>query len=253
MRFNPTSEHYARSVRAIAYLRKRVRPPSPASVFWSPAYMRHTQRRQEHLASLGLSLSGYSVLEVGAGIGDHTSFFLDRGCTVTITDGRPSNLGYIQRRFPERQARLLDLEDPDPRIETVDAVYCYGTLYHLGRPAEAVEYLAARCRQVMLVETCVSMAHDNSFNPEVEDARNVSQATSGLGCRPTRRWVWTELARRFPYVYATTTQPWHDEFPLDWSLEPIGDMLTRAVFVASRNPIDSPFLTTELPVRQTRH
>jgi hypothetical protein len=55
---------------------------SPIDVFHSAHYQRHNQRRQEHLASLGLDISGATVLEVGAGIGDHTSFFLDRGCQI---------------------------------------------------------------------------------------------------------------------------------------------------------------------------
>src|SRR5256885_5811027 len=54
-------------------------------------YLRHNARRQEHLASLGLQLSGRSVLELGAGIGDHTTFFLDRGCEVTSVEPRLEN------------------------------------------------------------------------------------------------------------------------------------------------------------------
>ena len=52
-------------------------------------YQRHNARRQEHLASLQLDLAGKRVLEVGAGIGDHTTFFLDRECTVVATEPRP--------------------------------------------------------------------------------------------------------------------------------------------------------------------
>ena len=54
-------------------------------------YQRHNARRLEHLASLRLDLAGKRVLEVGAGIGDHTTFFLDRDCTVVATEPRPEN------------------------------------------------------------------------------------------------------------------------------------------------------------------
>ena len=60
--------------------------------FRSDHYQRHNRRRQEHLATLELPIAGRSVLEVGAGIGDHTAFFTDRGCRVTATDGRPELL-----------------------------------------------------------------------------------------------------------------------------------------------------------------
>ena len=59
--------------------------------FRSPWYQRHNQRRQEHLASLQLDLVGKSVLEVGAGVGDHTFYFLDRDCTVVSVEARREN------------------------------------------------------------------------------------------------------------------------------------------------------------------
>ena len=57
--------------------------------FHSWHYLRHNARRLEHLASLQIPIRGKSVLEIGAGIGDHSSYYLDRGCTVTSrTRGR---------------------------------------------------------------------------------------------------------------------------------------------------------------------
>jgi hypothetical protein len=76
---------------------------------------------------------------------------------------------------------------------------------------------------------------------------------SGIGCRPTREWVWNRLTEHFPHVYATVTQPWHHEFPLDWSDTQSHAPLTRAVFVASRAPLEIPTLTSSLPATQTRH
>ena len=61
-------------------------------------YIRHNARRLEHLASLGLPLHGKKVLEVGAGIGDHSSFYLDRGCEMLITEARPENLEILRLR-----------------------------------------------------------------------------------------------------------------------------------------------------------
>ena len=59
------------------------------ALFRSPQYRRHNARRQEHLASLGLDLRHKSVLELGAGVGDHTVFFLDRDCVVTSVEDLP--------------------------------------------------------------------------------------------------------------------------------------------------------------------
>src|SRR5258706_16223209 len=101
--------------------------PSPRDAFLYFEYLRHDQRRLEHLASLGLSIAGSSVLEVGAGIGSHTSFFLDRDCTVVSTEARPENLELLSARHPGLEVRRLDLDNPDSSLEeTFDIVYCYG-------------------------------------------------------------------------------------------------------------------------------
>jgi len=91
-----------------------VRYRAPVSEFHSEAYLRHNARRLEHLASLCAPLAGRTVLEVGAGIGDHSHFYLDRGCVVTITEARSENLDVLRERYPGCDVRYLDLDDPRP-------------------------------------------------------------------------------------------------------------------------------------------
>jgi hypothetical protein len=111
-------------------------PADPNSEFQAYHYLRHNQRRLEHLATLGLPLAGRTVIELGAGIGDHTGFFLDRGCSVLTSDGRKENYEILRQRWSWIDVRLLDLDDPDPDFhEVAEVVYCYGTLYHLSRPS----------------------------------------------------------------------------------------------------------------------
>lgn len=232
----------------------RWRPPEHA--FRSADYIRHNQRRLEHLATLGLPLSGVSVLEIGAGVGDHTTFFLDRGCTVTVTDGRSRNVAALRARFPHLQVDILDLDAPPTSTasERHEVTYCYGVLYHLARPAQAIAYLAAHTSSMLLLETCVSYGEEPTLNPVPEARWNPSQAVSGQGCRPTRRWVWEHLERHFEYVYTTATQPRHEQFPLDWCADRAPTdpgALTRAVFVASREPLEAPALLPSLPVTQS--
>jgi hypothetical protein len=223
----------------------------PVASFNSWFYLRHTARRLEHLASLGLPLHGKSVLEVGAGIGDHSSFYLDRGCQMLITEARPENLAVLSTRYPGTRVRQLDLENPDQSLkEQFDAIHCYGVLYHLERPAQALEYLAARCRGLFLLETCVSHGSESAVNLCSEVQNDPTQAVSGQGCRPTRPWVVGELKKHFPHVYLPETQPSHPEFPIDWTARSGNASFTRAVFIASRAPLDNPLLKTEIPARQ---
>jgi hypothetical protein len=225
----------------------------PREVFWSTHYVRHNQRRQEHLASLALALSGRRVLEVGAAIGDHTSFFLDRGCEMVVTEAQEQNLALLRSRYPGLDVRSLDLDDPPPEPIEVDVVYCYGTLYHLRRPAEAIAWMAGCAGRMLLIETCVAAGESDQLYPFDEDAGMPENAVSGHGCRPTRSWVRRELTTHFAHVYVPLTQPWHEEFPLDWSRpELLEQPLIRAVFVASRQALVNPLLSEELPMRQVR-
>lgn len=231
----------------------RLKKRDPLAVFNGWHYLRHNQRRQEHLASLGLDLENRSVLEVAAGIGDHTSFFLDRGCSVVVTEGRPENVRLLRKRYPSLDVRRLDLDNPPLEFEPpVEVVYCYGALYHLAKAAQAVAFLAQRTSDLLLLETCVSAGDTVELNPVNEAKSDLSQALQGTGCRPTRPWVWAALEEHFPFVYLTVTQPWHEEFPLDWRT-PARAGLTRSVFVAARRERTLPTLSPRLLDQQTRH
>jgi hypothetical protein len=228
--------------------------PSPRDAFLYFDYIRHDQRRLEHLASLNLPIAGATVLEVGAGIGGHTSFFLDRGCRVLSTEARDDNLEVLRQRYPDLEVKPLDLDYPDTSIvEKFDIVYCYGLLYHLKEPAGAVEYMSSRCSKMLLLETCVSLGNEASVNLCPEAQENLNQSVHGMGCRPTRPWVFNHLKNHFNFVYMPLTQPNHLEFPLDWTSPIETGHLMRSVFVASREQLDNSLLVTEIPMLQRRH
>lgn len=227
--------------------------PSPYEAFLSYHYQRHNQRRLEHLASLGLDIAGSTVLEVGSGIGDHTSFFIDRGCKVTSSDAREGNIKILRSRFPNLRVLKIDLDNPPEEFnEIFDIVYCYGLLYHLQNPERAIEFMSCCCRKMLLCETCVSFGEDNLLNPCKEDVLNPTQAISGRGCRPTRKWVYNRLKKHFEFVYLPITQPYHEEFPLDWSSSQNLKKLTRAIFIASREKINNRLLVESIPMKQIR-
>lgn len=223
----------------------------PSRNFSNQWYIRHNQRRQEHLASLSLPLFHRTVIETGAGIGDHTSFFIDRGCKITVTEPREDNLNILRSRYPDLNIVQLDLDNPDyTPAGKFELVYCYGTLYHLCRPALAIKYLSEQCSDLFLLETCVSPGNELDEHLIKEDENIPSQAFSGTGCRPTRTWLQSELKKHFPYVYFPLTQPCHPEFPLDWS-KPNENTLNRAIVIASRSRLDNPLLSEEIPAVQT--
>jgi Methyltransferase domain len=224
--------------------------------FHSNHYLRHNARRQEHLASLHLPVAGMSVLEVGAGIGDHSHYFLDRGCPTTITESRKRSVKYLKQRFPASEVLQLDIEHPPECVAGApfDIVYSYGLLYHLSNPAQALAFFRENSRKMLLLETCVSFGKNKDVNLTEETQTSPTQAFSGMGCRPTRSWLWDELHKLYPHVYVPRTQPNHEEFPTDWSVpKEHGARLQRAIFIASLEAIRNEMLVPELLMRQTRH
>jgi SAM-dependent methyltransferase len=220
--------------------------------FAAKAYQVHNAARLGHLASLGLPLDGKRVLEVGAGPGDHTGFYLERGCTVTSTDARQECVDELQARHPGVEAHVVDMNrmpmKPSER-RAFDVVHCYGLLYHLEDPGTALRALAFACKGILLLETCVSVGDGLHINLVDEAAYDATQSATGHGCRPTREWVFHELQQHFEHVYQTITQPNHPEFPLDWTARS-KTALSRAVFVGSREPLDESVFSASLLMHQ---
>jgi len=202
-----------------------------------------------------LPIAGKTVLEVGAGPGDHTSFFLDRECAVTCTEAREDLLDIIQARYGNIASHVWNLESPPPSgIPKHQIVYAYGILYHTSDPGIVLKHLSSLCNEFLLLETCVSYGDDESINITNEIIDDPTQAVGGIGCRPTRPWVFKSLQNLFPYVYLTKTQPWHEEFPIHW-----GDNnpdhkieLKRAIFIGARAPLNNNQLSLHLLDRQER-
>lgn len=229
---------------------------TPEGVFHAKFYLLHNEKRLEHLHSLNLPISkDMSVLEVGAGIGDHTKYFIDAGCNVVTTEGRPENVAVLKQNVGDKaEVALLDLEHPmpNPAYDVLfDIVYCYGTLYHLSNPEATLEYLEKKCGGMFLLETCVSFGQEESINLVHEHAGDPSQSLVGKGCRPTRPWLFNKLSSLYDYVYVPKTQPNHGEFPTNWSA-PSRSELNRAIMIGSRTPIENDLLLDYLPEKQER-
>ena len=231
--------------------------------FKHPGYQRHNSRRLEHLASLGLDLRAKTVLELGAGVGDLTTFFLDRDCAVVSVEARAENCQIFADMMAAlaaagyagtRRSRLVhDAAESLDRLAggTFDIVFCYGLLYHLRDPETVLASMARRCTGLLLLETCVSLGNADALNPFHEPVEDPTQAFDGHGCRPTRLWIFNRLKKLFPYVYVPRTQPAHEEFPLDWTISAPRALYTRAVFIGAHVALNNPLLLEVLPERQT--
>jgi SAM-dependent methyltransferase len=214
-------------------------------------YLRLTARSLEHLATLGLPLRHRSVLEVGAGAGDLSSYFLDRGCQLTITEVRPELLGYLRKRYPGQAVQQLDLDNPTPLAGSpFEVVFCYGVLYHLKQPGDALAYLSDCCSDLLLISSQVVFGGGATLTEVEERQSRFSQSYHGRGTRFTRRWLYERLCDHFPHVYTPLTQPAHHQFPCDWSGPGEHQGIARSNFVAARRPLHAPLLVEGLLERQ---
>lgn len=215
--------------------------------------------RLDHLDTLGFTWKERSVLEVGCGIGLHTGFFLDRGCTVLSIDGRARNINYIHEHYPDYKVRWYDLDQIDRWQDLLasdggyDYCYCYGTLYHLQYP-EYVLFRLSELANIIIIETIVDSETQEFAIRFQKERQGADQSYSGVGCRPSREWVMNHLHRFWGHAYTTTTQPDHPEFPTDWNVaaKPFMGLHRRAIFVGSYIPLHYPSLTYELPAYQRK-
>lgn len=222
------------------------------SVFTSADAVSINLARMEHLSSLNLNLAGKKILEVGAGIGLLGEFFEKHGCDLTATDSRPENIAELKKRYPHRKAFVLDLEkDIDPRqVGMFDVVFCYGLLYHLSDPEKALRSLSNVCRDMILLETCVTPGNNSAVNVTGERGDVVNQASSHYGCRPTRPFIMDCLRRYYGHAYITKSQPRHPDFDTDWT-KTLPNKLHRSVFIGSTNIISNQLLTETIPDKQS--
>lgn len=228
------------------------------SHFQSDLYVRHNARRLEHLAALHLDLANKSVLELGAGIGDHSIFYLDRGCTVAAVEAREENVLVFQERMRDHPEawdprRLKVIHAPVEHLDEVDGlarydiVHCYGLLYHVADPRTILTAAARHCSGLFLLETKVRLA-DRSPVVE-EDRHNPTNAVDGRVTLMTRDEILAHLAVLFSYVYVPQVPVAHEQFPADWDRVPTDQWPIRTVIVASRSNLPNPQLRRYEPDR----
>ncbi len=229
----------------------------PTVFFRDAAYIESNERRLEHLASLPLPIERRSVLEVGAGIGDLTPFFLERDCTVTCLEPRPENAAFLRERYAaEPRVRVVEapLSEIDRRaVGAHQVVFCYGTFGELGDLERAIEQLAAHCNEVLLLEAAVNgdpLAADSEIVHVESDINDLRASIEGRFGVPTRPWIFARLRDLFPYAYVPATQPAFERFRLDWRERGTQTWKFRAIFVASHTPLHDPVLLDELPLLQ---
>ncbi len=229
--------------------------PAPASrphydsskAFDLPHYADFTKIQLRHLASLGLDFQGKSVLDVGCGIGRLSEIFDAAGCQVCCADGRPENIKHLKEIYPHRRAEIVDVEKENlNHLGTFDIVFCYGLLYHVVDVAGLIRKSADVADDLLLIETCITPVFENLVRLIWENPKDVTQALSAWGSRPSPSYIETCLRLNgFEHIYAPRELPDHPWYRYRFVNEltkfnPAS--LARDIFIASRTPLDNPRL-----------
>lgn len=203
--------------------------------FDSDGYQNLNRIRLEHLDSLQLDIEDAEVLELGAGVGDLTSYWVQKGCMVTCVEGREENANHIKDRYRLGMVTtmVLDLDDVPPFPKAYDIVFSYGILYHLRQPFTALKSWAMVCRELLLLETVISKT--NMSTPVDEDPTDPTAGINKCAIWPNYDELVCYIKDLFPCVYAPARPPDHEEYTTS-PQEAKG--LVRRVLVASRSSID---------------
>lgn len=224
---------------------------TPYDDFHRDDYLEINSKRFDHLDSLNIDFANKSVLEIGAGIGDHTDNLLRyHPKSIHVTDVREENLLILREKFKDNKSvsiGYLDMDNPVELDRKYDICYCYGLLYHLSKVEEAIRFLSNHTKDTLLLETCVDYFNENTVNNIQEQQEKYSQSYHGEGCRPGRIWLHAILTEYFDFVYIPLIQPNHDQFPTNWIMSKSPSRLTRSIFVASRKKIDNYAFVEDVP------
>lgn len=232
---------------------------SPEILFHSLRYLRSNERRLEHLARLDLPIASRSVLEIGAGIGDLTSFFLDRGCTVTSTEPRAENVAAFRARFaqdqlwPPERLRIVQSDVASLKANGVNAhhvVFCYQVLNQTGNPELMLDIMSKLCTGLLLVECGTLYGPDQDrdiLERRSNEVGDFGGSLDGGACVPSRPWIFNRLRTHFEHVYMPLEQPAFDRFKVDWRTDREARAQYRAIFIASRAHLQHPLLVETIP------
>lgn len=184
--------------------------------------------RFNHFDTLNINFNDQIVLELGAGIGNHTEFILSKNPKkVYVLEGRPENMSILTERFKENKkiiAAVADLDKPMPQFNImIDWIYNYGLLYHLTKPFDFIERLKLYPHTNMILETCISL---NGETNNIYENGDPTQALQNLGSRPNINLLIKKLKEVYEEVFIPINMPNHSNFDLNSS-----DILKRIVVV----------------------
>jgi FkbM family methyltransferase len=180
--------------------------------------------------ALGLA----NAVDAGCGVGFFSQTLAECGLNVCGFDARPENVDEARRRFPGIPFEQADIEDRRIcQLGRFDLVLCFGMLYHLENPLQAVRNLRAITEKCLLLES-MCLPEERCTLLLRQEARQDDQSLREIACYPSEGSLVKMLYHAgFSKVYRATSLPNHDDFR-----ETAEHTQRRTVLLASSIPIE---------------
>jgi SAM-dependent methyltransferase len=189
----------------------------PQLPFDRPSAVQFVNARTQFLARFLSTWPGQpfkTVLDSGTGVG-YFAEYLTRNYNLKVVglDARVSNVEEAQRRNPEVEFRVGDVESAEfEKHGQFDLVLALGLIYHLENPFRAIRNLVAASRDAIVVESFIAPGR----RPKawlLDEFPGDDQALANVA------WHLTEAAiakllycSGIPHVYRARFKPQHPEF-----------------------------------------
>ncbi len=180
--------------------------------------------------ALGLS----TAVDAGCGVGFFSQTLSECGLHTCGFDARSENVEEARKRFPGIPFEQADVEArATSQLGPFDLVLCFGLLYHLENPLQAIRNLAAITEKCLVLESmCVPQERCSMLLRQ--EPRQDDQSLAEMALYPSETSLAKMLYRAgFAKVYRVTPLPDHDDFH-----ETREHAQRRTVLLASRTPID---------------
>ena len=175
-----------------------------------------------------------SAVDVGCGVGFFSQTLAECGLQVSGFDARAENVAEARKRFPGISFEQADIEDRKvSELGQFDFVLCFGLLYHLENPLQAIRNLRAITKKALLLES-MCLPEEKCSLLLRQEPRQEDQSLSEIACYASETSLVRMLYRAgFGKVYRLATLPDHDNFR-----ETREHLRRRTVLLASLVPID---------------
>jgi tRNA (mo5U34)-methyltransferase len=179
--------------------------------------------------TLGLS----NAVDAGCGVGFFSRTLAECGLNVCGFDAREENIEEACRRFPGIPFERGNIEDRAiAQLGQFDLVLCFGLLYHLENPLQAIRNLRAITEKCLLLES-MCLPEEKCTLPLRQEPPQDDQSLTEIACYPGEGSLVKMLYRAgFAKVYLTLL-PNHDDFR-----ETREHAQRRTILLASLVPID---------------